>query len=205
MDWKENLVIDLTPAEAAYLSTQIKNTNPNSVFAFILRAGNDIEKYENFSSFSMEIKPILDETNASMMDLADRFNDFISLAQIRYNLMLSEGKNEKASNLWDKFQHEAPDYAKRVDLDAIFGRLHLNNRLLLDFLKQFRDASISENWDVADSAIFRQEVRIKGGRVKLKNKSKYPVDKWIGSYKLDYRFSDARRLIMDIRKGGNNV
>ena len=96
-------------------------------------------------------------------------------------------------------------FAERVDLEAIFARLHLRNSRLKDFLNEFRTAIITENWDMADHTILKQEVRIKGARAKLKNKSKYPEDKWIGGYKLDYRFTDARRLIMDIRKGGHHV
>ena len=140
-----------------------------------------------------------------MMELADRFNDFISIAQIRYNLLLSEGRNDTARNRWDDVQNRASNYAESVDLNSIFASLHLHNKDLRNFLDRFRYAVIMGNWDVADHEIYKQEVRIKGARAKLKNKSKYPEDKWIGGYKLDYRFTDARRLIMDIRKGGYHV
>ncbi len=140
-----------------------------------------------------------------MLTLADQFNDFISLAQIRYNLMLSDGQNDDAVSLWDEVKDNAGNYAASVDLDAIFARLHLSNPGLRDFLKKFRTAVLSGDWEAADNAILKQEVRIKGARAKLKNKSKYAPDKWIGGYRLDYRFTDARRLIMDIRKGGSHV
>ena len=94
--WKEHLTIDLSPEEADFLSLKIKTSNPNSVFAYVLREGIDIEQDENFSKFSKNIKSIIDEENAFMLDLADHFNNFIFLAQIRYNLMLSEGQNEIA-------------------------------------------------------------------------------------------------------------
>ena len=204
-NWKDGLSIDLTPNEADYLATKIKTSNPKSVFAFVLREDIDIEQYVDFSSFSSDLKPQLDEDNAEMLELADRFNDFISLAQIRYNLMLSENENEDANNLWNDVKDLASDYAERVDLDAIFARLHLHNPGLRDFLHKFRMAAITGDWNAADNAILKQEVRIKGARAKLKNKNKYPADKWIGGYKLDYRFTDARRLIMDIRKGGDHV
>ena len=99
-----------------------------SVFAFVIREDVDIEKYVDFSSFSSDLKPKLDEENANMMELADQFNDFISIAQIRYNLMLSEGKNKNAQTLWDDIKDRALDYANCVDLDAIFTCLHLHNR-----------------------------------------------------------------------------
>ncbi len=204
-NWKDDLSINLTPNEADYLATKIKESNPKSVFAFVIREDIDIEQYVDFSSFSSDLKQKLDEENASMMELADRFNDFISLAQIRYNLMLSERKNDTAQELWEDVKSRASEYANSVDLDAIFGRLHLHNKDLIKFLEGFKNAVIKGEWDVADHEIFKQEVRIKGARAKLKNKSKYPEDKWIGGYKLDYRFTDARRLIMDIRKGGYHV
>ncbi|MBP5572996.1 MAG: hypothetical protein J6X40_02385 [Bacteroidales bacterium] len=203
--WKEHLKIDLTPAEADYLSTKIKTSNPDSVFAYVLREGIDIEQYEDFSTFSYDLKPIIDKENAYMLTLADQFNDFISLAQIRYNLMLSEGQNEDAVYRWEEVKNNAFDYAKNVDLDAIFSRLHLNNSGLNDFLKKFRAAAMVSDWVAAEKVILKQEVRIKGSRAKLKNKSKYAANKWIGGYRLDYRFTDTRRLIKDIRKGGSNV
>ena len=46
-----------------------------------------------------------------------------------------------------------------------------------DFLNEFRTAIITGNWNLADHTILKQEVRIKGARAKLKNKSKYPADK----------------------------
>ena len=204
-NWKEELSINLTPNEADYLATKIKTSNPKSVFAFVIRENIDIEKYVDFSSFSCDLKPKLDEDNASMMDLADRFNDFISIAQTRYNLILSNGNNKDAQNKWSEIEEHVSDYADRVDLDAIFASLHLHNPVLRDFLERFRAAVINGDWVTADNAVIRQEVRIKGARAKLKNKSKYPEEKWIGGYKLDYRFTDARRLIMDIRKGGYHV
>ena len=119
--------------------------------------------------------------------------------------MLSESENQDALVLWDDVKDKAYSFAELVDLDAIFARLHLHNPGLRDFLKKFRSAVLAGDWVAADNAILKQEVRIKGARAKLKNKSKYPADKWIGGYKLDYRFTDARRLIMDIRKGGAHV
>lgn len=204
-NWMDELSINLTPEESDYLAEKIKTTNPKSVFAFVIREDIDIEKYTDFSTFSSDLKPRLDDENTCMLELADRFNDFISIAQIRYNLMLSDNKNEQALSRWSDAKNHAADYAERVDLDAIFTRLHLRNEGPRKFLNEFGNAIISRDWDAADRAIFEQEARIKGARAKLKNKSKYLADKWIGGYKLDYRFTDARRLIMDIRKGGNHV
>lgn len=203
--WKDNLTIDLSKAEADFLSSKIKTSNPNTVFAYILREGVDMEQFEDFTAFSYYLKPVIDKENALMLDLADKFNDFISLAQIRYNLMLSEGQNKNAVVLWDNVKDNAAIFAQNVDLNSIFSRLHLNNRGLLDFLNRFRSAAISGNWETADNAILKQEVCIKGARAKLKNKSKYNPDKWIGGYRLDYRFTDARKLIIDIKKGGSCV
>ena len=96
-------------------------------------------------------------------------------------------------------------FAEQVDIDAIFASLRLSNSGLRDFLKKFRRAVLSGDWETADNTIIKQEVRIKGARAKLKNKSKYDPNKWIGGYHLDYRFTDAKRLIKDIKKGGSHV
>ena len=204
-NWKDQLTIELTKDESEFLSTKIKTSCPQSVFAFILRDDIDIEQYYDFSSFSYDIKQKLDEENASMLELADRFNDFISLAQIRYNLILSDGQNKDAVSRWNDVEDNAVSYAEHVDLDAIFTRLHLHTPGLRDFLQRFRNAVLSGDWEMADSIVCKQEVRIKGARAKLRNKSKYPSDKWIGGYRLDYRFTDARRLILDIRKRSIHV
>ncbi len=204
-NWKDNLSIDLTRAEAECLSEKIVTSCPDSVFAFILREDFNVEQYMDFSVFCREIMPKLDEENAAMLDLADRFSEFISIAQIRYNLILSDGQNATALSRWDEIKDRAIVYAERVDLASVFARLHIHNPGLREFLWKFRDAVLAEDWESADSIVLRQEVRIKGARAKLKNKSKYSQDKWIGGFKLDYRFTDARRLIMDIRKGGDHV
>ena len=204
-NWKEHLFIELTQEESDILSMKIKTSCPDSVFAFILREGFNIEQFSDFSAFSYAIKPMLDEEKASMLELADRFNDFISLAQIRYNLILSDNQNAFALEKWDQVKSNTVQFAELVDLDAVFSRLHLHNPGLRDFLKRFKNAVLEEDWELADSIILKQEVRIKGARAKLKNKSKYSPDKWIGGYRLDYRFTDARRLIMDLRKGGDHV
>ena len=198
-DWKEHLTIELTPFESDYLATKIKSTQPTSVFAYILKEGIDIEQYEDFSSFSYDIKPAIDEENKQMLELADRFNNFISVAQVLYNLILSDNQNDAALSRWEEVKAKAINYANDVDLDAIFSRLRLNNYGLKEFLKKFKDAIHAGEWAAAKNEIIKQEVRIKGARAKLKNKSKYSPDNWIGGYKLDYRFADTRRLIRDIR------
>ncbi len=203
--WKDNLSIELTQAESSILSTKIKTTNPDSVFAYVLREDIDIEQFEEFSAFSYDLKGKVDEENSFLLDLADHFANYISLAQIRYNLMLSDGKNKDALARWDEVKEKAFDYAESMDLDAVFARLNIINPGLRDFLKKFRNAILEGDWDAADEAVFKQEVRIKGTRAKLKNKNRYSPDKWIGGYRMDYRFTDARRLIMDIRKGGGDV
>lgn len=204
-DWKEHLTIELTPFESDYLATKIKATQSTSVFAYILKEGIDIEQYEDFSSFSYDIKPAIDEENKQMLELADRFNNFISVAQVLYNLIFSENKNEVAISRWDELKDKAFSFAVDIDLDAIFSLLRLNNYGLKEFLKKFKNATLAGEWDVAKDEIIKQEVRIKGARAKLKNKSRHSLENWIGGYRLDYRFADAKRLIRDIRNGVSHV
>ena len=45
-----------------------------------------------------------------------------------------------------------------------------------------------------------QERRLKQGRAKL-GSGKYAPDKWIGGTWLDYRLSDAARILNDVYKG----
>ena len=204
-DWKEHLTIKLTPFESDYLATKIKTTQPTSVFAYILKEGIDIEQYEDFPSFSYDIKPAIDEENKQMLELADRFNNFISVAQVLYNLIFSDNKNEVAISRWDELKDKAFSFAADIDLDAIFSLLRLNNYGLKEFLKKFKNATLAGEWDVAKDEIIKQEVRIKGARAKLKNKSRHSLENWIGGYRLDYRFADAKRLIRDIRNGVSHV
>ena len=204
-DWKEHLTIELTPFESDYLATKIKATQPTSVFAYILKEGVDIEQYEDFSAFSYDIKPHIDDENKQMLELADRFNNFISVAQVLYNLIFSDNKNEVAISRWNEIKDKAFSFATDIDLDAIFSLLRLNNYGLKEFLKKFKNATLAGEWDVAKDEIIKQEVRIKGARAKLKNKSRHSLENWIGGYRLDYRFADARRLIRDIKNKDSHV
>lgn len=204
-DWKEHLTIELTPLESDYLAMKIKATQPKSVFAYILKEGIDLEQYEDFPAFSYDIKPAIDDENRQMLELADRFNNFISVAQVLYNLILSDNQNENALSRWDDVEGKAKSFANDIDLDAIFSLLRINNYSLKEFLKKFKEAILTGDWEVARKEIIKQEVRIKGSRAKLKNKGKYSPDIWIGGYRLDYRFADARRLIRDISNGVSHV
>ena len=126
---------------------------------------------------------------------------------VRYNFILSQGENETACQEWYMVMHDIP-YFTKVDLGDVFISLHLSDYKLKRFLVSFKEALLAGDLKKIDEIIVNREIDLKTRcRAKLCHVEDYEKDKWIGGGLLDYRFSDAKRIIMDINKGerGDNV
>ncbi len=199
--WKDNLTIDLLPNEADFLRQQIEVNLDGTLFAYLVKNNIDITRYEDFASLTEDIRFDVPEELGHMMELANDFNNLVYLARIRYNVMLSVGKNEKAIEEWNIYKGNLNQYVK-VDLDSIYISLKIRNTGLMRFLKQLQKAFLENNIEAADELIKRQEKDIKGkNRAKLYNTGKYDPQSWVGGERLDYRFTSAKRIISDIYEG----
>lgn len=200
-DWRENLSIELTKEESFYLDRQIQKSTKGTLLEYVLKNHIDLNKYDSFGSLTTELSRMVDAELADMMKLACDFNNLVYMARIRYNVMLSEGENDEAVNEWNRIQQDIRRRAK-VDLDVVFAKLKLFNAHTKGFLHGIQEAFISSDIALADELIRKRELRLKGaGRAKLSRTKEFDHSKWIGGRELDYRFSNARRILNDIYAG----
>lgn len=199
-DWRNGVTIDLNADEAAYLREKILSMpgTRNSLLALVLRESRfDFTEYESFEDVS-ELQGIMPPDMWRDYCLARDFSRFIYGAQVRYNVIFSEGQNEDANNLWTEYAEERPT----VNLSEVQARLK-PRASVVRFLKQFQSAI--GNLNELDSLIVRREKELKGAsRAKLTNKELYQYeDNSVNMAPFTYRLGNAKRIIRDIFEGVN--
>lgn len=199
--WKDYLNMNLSREEAEFLKERIVSSQPKSLLAFILQMDmKEILLVQNFHELEALVSRFPLELQETYY-LARSFSDFIYLARIRYNIILSEGSNEKAVKQWSRYEKKLDRYAD-LDLEAIFQRLDNHNGGLRRFLTALQDCFRRSDIKEADRLIIQRETNLKGpNRAKLNFPGKYPVYNWIGGELLNYRFGNAMVLVRDIFNG----
>ncbi len=199
-NWKDKLTIDLLPEEAAFLKYMIITNQRGTLFAYILKNNISLEKYETFGSLSEDIKDSVDAELRYMIELANDFNNLVSIITTRYNLIVFDGKNERATENWN-VQSRDLKRRSRVNLKAIFDKLHIRNVKLKGFLLKTQEAVRNGDVNSLDELIKMREISLKGAkRAKTSRIGEYDekIESWIGIDTLDYRFTPAKRIINDI-------
>ena len=200
-DWRDNLSIELTKEEAFYLDKQMQKSTKGTLLEYVLKNHIDLNQFDSFAALTATLSEKVDAALANMMKLACDFNNLVYMARVRYNVMLSEGENDEAINNWDRIQQDIGHRAK-VDMDAVFGELELINPRAKSFLCGIQAAFMASDIDMADELIRKRERSLKGtGRAKLSRTKEFDHSKWVGGRELDYRFSNARRILNDIYAG----
>lgn len=203
--WRENLTIELTGEEAYYLDKQIQKSTEGTLLAYILKNHIDLNEYEGFAEMAAVLKNKVTSQLADMMKLACDFSDLIYMARVRYNVMLSEGENDEALDEWKRVKKKMKQRVK-VDLDAVFRKLKLDNKSTYIFLCKLKEAFIQSDIDAVDKYIRKREIQLKGiNRAKLNRTKEFESSKWVGGRELNYRFSTARRIVNDIYTGERNT
>lgn len=197
-DWTKELKISLTKEEGSFLRTQIITAFPDSMFAHILRNRmTEVLACEDFP----ELHSLMAEFPERIRDdyaLAVAFSDFLYVLRTVYNMLVSNGSNEEAGAEWQVLE---PDLSRLagVDLDAVFGRLHLHgNVFLYNFLRKSGDFMRAGDLDGLKTEIRRRERELKQGRAKTLHPGEFDPSVWYGGRGLDYRFGNAKVLLRDI-------
>ena len=196
--WMDTLDISLTPEEGAFLKSQIIEAFPDSMMAFILRNHwTDLLACRSFQ----EVEPFLGsfpEVIQRDYVLANDFSSFIFVVRTLYNVIISEGQNESANEIWDEVKQELGSYAQ-VDLESIFGRLGLyGNVFLCSFLRRMREYMDAEDIESLKKEIRRRERELKQTRAKTMHPGEFDPSVWYGGQELDYRYGSARVIMKDI-------
>lgn len=205
-DWKESLSIELTYEEANFLKERMTQAekSKDSLLAYLLKIDpKEIEQIDRFEDLGALQLPKDIEADYQM---ATRFNQFISGANIRYNFLLSNEENEDAHKQWNEWfncpfvKYEFPTY----ECQKVIKRLNIKNSRLILFLKKWQEAVISGDLKIIDELIVKREIELKSkNRAKLRNPEvyQYEEDNWVGTSKLKYRFPDTKNLLEDIFRG----
>ena len=199
-NWREKLTIELLPEEAEFLKSQIITKQRNSLFAFILKNNISLEKYNSFGALTEDIKGDVDPDLRYMMELANDFNNLVSIITTRYNLIVFDGQNKRARENWTVLSKDLKRRSE-VNLKAIFNRFSIRNKELKSFLLRIQEAIQDSDIAVVDDLIIRREVSLKGSkRAKTCRVGEYKEQStgWIGIDILDYRYTPAKRIIKDI-------
>nr|MBQ4454579.1 hypothetical protein [Clostridia bacterium] len=198
--WKDTLDIELTNEEAVFLKNKILNNVPDTLLAWLLKNEVNVSSYDSFEALTADVQDKVPNEMKHMMRLACSFNRLAYAARVRYNVILSDGKDEQTNRKWAAIKQDVSRVTE-VDLDAVMISLHLTNQKLRRFLFDFKTALIAGDENQIDEIIRNREINIKTEKLaKLCHKENYE-GKWIGGEYLDYRFSDAKRLIHDIYTG----
>lgn len=200
-NWRDNLRIQLLPEEAAFLKRQIIKEHSSSLFAFILKNRIDVNKYNSFNALYESIKDSVPEELRKDMWMAYEFNRFIQIAFTQFNLIVSAERNGRALDKWNTIKGYLKEYAL-IDLEAIYVRFKITNYPLRTFLNSLKSAALAEDIDKIRQIIIKRENNLKGkARAKVNRVGEFDENAWIGIEYLDYRFSDAKRIINDIYEG----
>lgn len=200
-DWRDHVTIDLNVKEATYLREKIclQPETRDSLLALVLRKSRlDFTEFESFDEISV-LQDLMPPEMWQDYSLARDFSKFIFGAQVRYNVIFSEGQNENANKLWGKYIEERPT----VNLFAVQARIKPRERVMR-FLKKFQSAI--DNLEELDSLIINREKELKGtSRAKLTNKELYHYDdKNVNMDPLTYRLGNVQRIVRDVFEGMNN-
>lgn len=197
-DWIDDLSIKLTEEEGKFLRRQIILSFPDSMMAYILK--NDLSEIlgvEDFASLDSLIH-LFPEQIQSDYALATDFSNFLYVIRVLYNLIISEGENDRANSEWKVLQSELVGRAS-LDLEAIFNRLQIHgNGALCEFLRKEKKLMLAKEIEGMQDEIRRRERFLKEGRARTMHPGEFDTSVWYGGGALSYRFSDAKVIMRDI-------
>lgn len=199
-NWREKLSITLTKDEASYLKAQIVKSRPESLMAQALKQeSSDFYEAECFEQLDGIITSFSNDTQKHYHE-AKRFAEFLQGIQLRFNIILSQGKKENLTDDWIKWWADESKY-KSIDLGFIRS-LGVSNESLFYFLEKCQAAMLDERIDDLDQLIIARERKLKGlSRAKTSNVNDFVYKGWVGLSRLQYRFDRAKRIMQEIHIG----
>ena len=195
-DFMKEVSINLSEKEAKYLEERIIKSpySKDSLLAFLVKSKIKATSFD-------AIQPaVLPEKLRSDFNLAKKFSDFIYGAHIRYNVIFSDGEDER---MVEKFQEWLSAFQLNpCNLETIFGRVTVNHDTA-NFCRAFYESAMMSDLSKMDDIIINREKKVKGDRSKLRKPKEYQYNdqRRIHDYKLDYRFGTAKWIIDDIIDG----
>ena len=196
--WRENIQMNLAAEEGAFLREQITSNCPDSMIAYILENKmTEILDIENFSDLAAIIHNFPQEIQEDYK-LALSFSDFLFVARTLYNIIISDGQNAQANDIFEELKVEMAERSD-IDIDLIFTKLYIYKVDLKNFIKKLQDCMRNNDVEEMKKAIKAREIMLKGqSRAKTAHPGEFDPNDWIGGRELDYRFNNAKTIIRDI-------
>ena len=196
--WRDKIQMSLTKEEGEFLREQIISTCPDSMLSYILENKmTEILDLENFS----DLGAIINKFPKQMQDeyaLALSFSDFLFVARTLYNIIISDGHNVQANDIFEDLKEVMAELAN-IDIDLIFTKLYIYKTDLKNFIKKLQECMRNNDVEEMKKAIKAREIMLKGqSRAKTAHPGEFNPNDWIGGGELDYRFNNAKTIVRDI-------
>ena len=196
--WMDDLSISLTKEEGDFLRRQLILSFPDSMMAYILKNDlSEILEVDDFASLDSLIHLFPNQIQSDYA-LAIDFSNFLYVIRVLYNMIISEGENDRANSEWKILKTELESRAG-IDLEAVFNRLQIyGNGALCDFLRKGKKLMLAKDIEGMTDEIRRRERFLKEGRARTMHPGEFDTSVWYGGGALSYRFNDAKVIIRDI-------
>lgn len=212
-NWKDELEIELTKDEADILNNVITKHQPNSLLAFILQSKeaqkllNTCDSFAQFANASSQLKLPIELYNN--IKLAHDFSEIMYGSNLAYNYLLHKERNYKSNRFiedWNSWKKELQNTLLNKENNII------ENVLTSDFAKTTKERTkyFLANWwelintnspiEQTEEIIWQQELFNKKAKARLQYQRWDDVieGKSLGLQQLNYRFTQAKRIINDI-------
>jgi len=214
-NWTENLTLDLMKDEAEFFQDRIISNAKNKLIAELLEnkklwevfTAEDIN-YMGFVKAAITIP--MPPGIKSMLILAHDFSELMYGAHLAYNCQLQKDVFQK-----DPFEKDWKEWSENIQTnmldydrfspELLFGYALTTKPPTIEFVKNWWQLAQTGFTDShkRDKLIEQQEAFAKPNKARLRWKKTDDVKekKWIGLTWFDYRFSQARNILGDIKKG----
>lgn len=215
-DIDETTRMELSEEEAHYLKHQLISTNgemkqKGNLLTQILQSPERIKIMQNATNFRQLAETLLQDEQLNLetkktLEIALDFDFLIHGAHIRYNIQLHKKAGNKADefekkwNEWLENLNEIRTDIEQLDFDYIFANLATRTGPdTQKFMREWQSEVLetNPNIELLDSIVKRQEFNKKHGKAKLSS-SKGEYSEWVGLHGLQYRFNQAKKIIVDI-------
>ena len=196
-NWINEFDMNLTPEEGQFLKNQIISSCGNSMMAYILKENMyEILEINSFRDLEFIIDNFPEKIQMDFYS-AKSFSEFVYVLRVIYNLIVSDGDSERARKEFAKLK-PISNFAN-VNVEEIFSSLRIFNPHLKAFLIKSRELMKDNDINGLKNIIKSREVMLKGeNRSKTAHPGEFDETIWFAGGYLDYRFYNAKTIIMDI-------
>ena len=197
-NYLKDCTIYLKEHEAAYIRDKfiLSPRTKDSLMAFLLQNREAFDAAPDFANVDSALLP---DGLRHHFEMAKQFSDFIVGAHLLYNRIYANGEDKEVE---EDFRAWLEHEYYPADIDAIIRESDCPKHTAL-FIKLFDKCIAALDLDGAMKAVVDRERFIKHDRAKLlkPGEFEYNPEARIHYYRLDFRYSTAKRIIQDIFDG----